>query len=141
MRTILIILLGVILAIITPLISYAGEENPGFNPHDLKVPVYKTISDILETARAAGDTDTIENIMVYSQKQMSEYALLILMEFYDDLSKDRLDTIRQYSPEQWQMLKGYLDKAMSWLSLTKKADTFLGNQLGKTLKAELGEQP
>jgi hypothetical protein len=34
----------------------------------------------------------------------------------------------------------YLNKALAWLSLTKKADDFLGGHLESALKAKLGEK-
>jgi len=141
MRTILIILLGVIFAIITPMINYAGEENPSFNPQDPTLRDSKTVSTLLETSLSANDRKTIEQIRAYTQEQVGQYALLIATEFYDDLNPDKLfKTMRKISPERWKILQSYTDKGLNWLSLSKKADTFLGNQLEKALKEELGEK-
>ncbi len=139
MRKILIILLGVILAITTPIINYAGGENPSFNPQDPTMWDSKKVNTLLETSLSANDKKTIEKIMAYTQEQVGQYVLLIATEFYDDLSPDKIVTMRKVSPERWSKLQNYLEKLFAWLSLSKKADSFLGNQLEKTLKDELGE--
>ncbi len=125
MRTILIILLGVIFAIITPMINYAGGENPSFNPQDPTMRDSKTVSALLETSLSANDRKTIEKIMAYTQEQVGQYVLLIATEFYDDLSPDKIVTMRKVSPERWSKLQNYLEKLFAWLSLSKKADSFL----------------
>jgi hypothetical protein len=48
--------------------------------------------------------------------------------------------MRQSSPKRWESLQNYMNKAIAWLSLSRKAENFLGGHLESVLKKELGEK-
>jgi len=120
--------------------SHSAREKLSFNPKDPKMNDIKTVNTMLNTYIAKKDRNNVERLMAYTQEQVSKYTLLIMIEFYENLSVDKLEKLRQSSPERWKTFEMHLNKTLVWLSLTKRADGFLGGHLEEALKEELGEK-
>ena len=140
MKGMLSILAGTIVLLLMVSTCHPEGESLNFNPKDPKMKDIKRINGLLDAYITKKDRDNIEKLMSYTKDRLSKYCLLIMIEFYEDLSKDKLETVRQKSPERWKVFQIYLNRAFAWLSLTKKADDLLGGHLESVLKAELGEK-
>jgi len=140
MKKALSILIGTLLIALMASTGYPVEKKLNFNPKDPKMRDIKTVNDLLDAYIINKDNENVKKSMVYTQERASKYALLILIEFNEDLSMERLEAMRQSSPKRWELFQSYMNKSLAWLSLSRKAENFLGGQLGKTLKRELGEQ-
>ena len=138
-KHILRIVLGVLVISLTAPAGLHAEKALQFNPEAPEMRDIKTVNKVLESFIAKHDRDAVKKVMAYTQARTSTYALLTMVEFYEHLSMDKLETMRQQSPERWQLFQTYINKALAWLSITKKADDFLGDHLDTTLKKELGE--
>jgi len=126
------------LVLITDYEEMPEIEITEFNPQDPRMRNIKVVSQLLNAYITKNDRENIERLMAYTKDHVSKYARLIAIEFYDDLSLDKLKTMSKTSPDRWRVFQNYINKACCWLSLTKKADTFLGGHLAKSLKEKLG---
>jgi len=133
------ILAGILLIVLTASISRGAGENLRFNPEEPKMKDIKMVSDMLDSYITKNDRANIKSVLTYTQDRASKYALLVMIEFHQDLSMDKLQIMKQESPQRWEKFQSYMNKALSWLSLSRKAENFLGSNLEKTLKKELGE--
>jgi hypothetical protein len=136
----LTVLTGTVLLVLMTSPCHPAGEGFNFNPKDPKVRNLKTVNGMLDACITKKDRDNVEKLTAYTQDRASNYALLIMSEFYEELSMGKLETVKQESPERWEVFQMYLSKSLAWLSLTKKADDFLGGHLESTLKAALGEK-
>jgi hypothetical protein len=127
------------LVLITDYEEIPEIEITEFNPQDPRMRNIKVVSHLLNAYISKSDRANVERLMAYIKHHVSDYARLIGTEFYDDLNLKKLDAMRKESPERWKVFERYLNKALSWLALTKKADTFLEGHLTKSLKETLGE--
>ena len=134
----LAVLTGTVLLVVMVATCHSAGGSLNFNPKDPKMRDLKTVNGMLDTYIAKNDKSNVEKLMAYTQGWASNYALLLMVEFYEALSNDKLEAVKQESPEQWQVFQMYLNKALAWLFLTRKADDFLGGHLESTLKAKLG---
>ncbi len=135
----LTILTGILLIVLTASFSHGAGEKLRFNPEEPKMKDIKTVSDMLDSYITKNDRANIKSVLAYTQDRSSKYALLVMIEFHQDLSMDKLETMKQKSPQRWEKFQSYMNKALSWLSLSRKAENFLGSNLEKTLKKDLGE--
>ena len=133
------ILTGILLLVLTASISHGAGENISFNPAEPKMKDIKTVNDMLDSYITKNDRGNIESILAYTQDRVSKYALLVMIEFHKDLSMDKMQIMKQNSPQRWETFQNYMNKALTWLSLSRKADNFLGSNSAKTLKKELEE--
>ena len=133
------LLTGILLLVLVISPCHAAEKNLDFNSKDPKIKDINTVNGMLDAWITKNDRGSIEKLMAYTKDRGSMYALLIMSEFYEDLSLGKLETMRQGSPERWNVFQSYLNKALAWLALTRKADNFLGGHLESTLKEKLGE--
>ncbi len=62
-----------------------------------------------------------------------------MIEFKDDLSLEKVQQMKQQSPERWKLFNSYLTKAAGWTRISLKAGKFTGKNLLKKIKKELGE--
>jgi len=136
----LTILIGTLLLILVAPESYGAGENTHFNPKDPRMSDIKIVNDTLDTYIVKKDRDNIEKLMAYTQDRVSKYAQLILIEFHEDLSMEKLEIMRQNSPQRWVLFQGYINKALAWFSISRKAENFLGIHLEKAIKKDLGEE-
>jgi len=121
--------------------SYAGAAGvPDFDPKDPKVQDMTIVNDALETFIMQKDRVNVEKIKVFTSGRAAKYSLLLMADFKDDLTMDKLEIMRQTSPTRWSTLQNYLNKSMAWLTLAMKAEKFLGGNLAGGLKQELGEK-
>lgn len=133
------ILTGILLIVLTASFSHGAGDNLRFNPEEPKVKDIKTVGDMLDSYITKNDRANIKNVLAYTQDRASKYALLVMIEFHQDLSMDKLEIMKQKSPQRWEKFQSYMNKALTWLSLSRKAENFLGSNSEKTLKKELGE--
>jgi len=136
MKKALSISIGTLLIALMVSTGYPVEKNINFNPKDPKMRDIKTVNDLLDAYIIGKDNENLKKTMAYTQNRASKYALLILIEFNEDLSMERLEAMRQSSPKRWELFQSYLNKSLAWLFLSRKAEKFLGGQLAKTLKRE-----
>ena len=136
-RTLAVLTCMVLLVVMVATCHSAGESL-NFNPKDPNMRDLKTVNGMLDAYIAKNDKRNVEKLMAHTQGWASNYALLLMVEFYEALSNDKLETVKQESPERWKVFQMYLNKALAWLFLTRKADDFLGGHLESTLKAKLG---
>jgi len=129
-----------LLVVLTASIGYGVVNNLGFNPKDPKMGDIKIVNDGLNTYITKNDRENTERLMGYTVDRVSKYALLIMIEFHEDLNIEKLETMKQSSTKRWESLQNYMNKAIAWLSLSKKAENFLGGHLESVLKKELGEK-
>ena len=134
----LAVLTGTVLLVVMVATCHSAGESLNFNPKDPKMRDLKTVNGMLDAYIAKKDKSNVEKLTAYTQDRASNYALLLMVEFYEELSDDKLDTVKQESPERWKVFQMYLNKALAWLFLTRKADDFLGGHLESALKAKLG---
>ena len=134
------ILTGTVLLVLMVSTCYPAGESFNFNQKDPRMADIKTVNGMLNAYITKNDRDNVEKLMAHTQDRASNYALLLMVEFYEELSDDKLDTVKQESPERWKVFQMYLNKSLAWLSLAKKADDFLGGHLESALKAKLGEK-
>lgn len=121
--------------------SYAGAAGtPDFDPKDPKVQDMTIVNDALDTFIMQKDRVNVEKIKVFTSGRAAKYSLLLMADFKDDLTMDKLEIMRQTSPARWSTLQNYLNKSMAWLTLAMKAEKFLGGNLAGGLKQELGEK-
>ena len=130
------ILTGILLTILTASFSHGALR---FDPEDAKMKDIKTVSDMLDSYITKNDRANIKSVLAYTQDRASKYALLVMIKFHQDLTMDKLQIMKQKSPQRWEKFQSYMNKALSWLSLSRKSENFLGSNLEKTLKKELGE--
>ena len=140
MKKTLTILVGALLVLLTASANLGARENLNFNPKDPQMRDVKIVNDILDTYITKKDKSNIERVKAYTQDRSSKYALLIMIEFNEDLSMEKLEAMRQRSPKRWEVFQSYFNKALAWLSLSRKAENFLGGNSGKAIKKELGEK-
>ena len=133
------ILTLILLIVLTASISHGAGDAIRFNPEEPKMKDIKTVGNMLDSYITNNDKANIKSILAYTQDQASKYALLVMIEFHQDLSMDKLQMMKQKSPQRWEKFQSYMNKALTWLSLSRKAENFLGSNLEKTLKKELGE--
>ena len=139
-KKILITSFAILLATLTASMNYGVEGNLSFDPKDPKMRDIKIVNGLLDTYITEKDKGNIERVKAHTQARASKYALLILVKFNEDLSMEKLETMRQKSPKRWALLQSYMNNAITWLSLSKKAENFLGGHLESALKKELGEK-
>jgi hypothetical protein len=121
--------------------SYAGAAGiPDFDPKDPKVQDITIVNDALDTFIMQKDKANVEKIKVFTSERAAKYSLLLMADFKDDLTMDKLEIMRQTSPARWSTLQNYLNKSMAWLTLAMKAEKFLGGNLAGGHKQELGEK-
>jgi len=113
---------------------------PDFDPKDPKVQDITIVNDALDTFIMQKDKVNVEKIKAYTAERASKYALLLMADFKDDLTMEKLEILRQTSPARWSTLQNYLNKSLAWLTLAMKAEKFLGGNLAGGLKQELGEK-
>ncbi len=133
------ILAGILLIVLTASISHGAGENLRFNPEEPKMRDIKTVNEMLDSYITKNDRANIKSVLAYTQDRASKYALLVMIKFHQDLTMDKLQIMKQKSPQRWEKFQSYMNKALAWLSLSKKAENFLGSNSEKTLKKELGE--
>jgi hypothetical protein len=129
----------ILLIVLTASISHGAGDTIRFNPEEPKMKDIKTVGNMLDSYITNNDKANIKSILAYTQDRASKYALLVMIEFHQDLSMDKLQMMKQKSPQRWEKFQSYMNKALTWLSLSRKAENFLGSNLEKTLKKELGE--
>ena len=129
----------ILLIVLTASISHGAGNTIRFNPEEPKMKDIKTVGNMLDSYITNNDKANIKSILAYTQDQASKYALLVMIEFHQDLSMDKLQMMKQKSPQRWEKFQSYMNKALTWLSLSRKAENFLGSNLEKSLKKELGE--
>jgi len=139
MKRALTIMIGILCAILTTSADLRSKENLAFDQANHEMRNIKTVNDVLDTYITNEDRVNIERIKVYTLERTSKYAILLMIEFHEELSMEKLEIMKQNSPKRWELFQGYMNKALSWLSLSKKAENFLGGNTLKALKKELGE--
>ncbi len=112
---------------------------PDFDPKDPKVQDMTIVNDALDTFIMWKDRVNVEKVRAYTTERAGKYSLLLMADFKDDLTMDKLEILRQTSPARWKVLNNYLNKSLAWLTLAMKAEKFLGGNVAVELKKELGE--
>jgi hypothetical protein len=113
---------------------------PNFDPKDPKVQDITIVNDALDTFIMQKDRVNVEKIRTYTSERAGKYSLLLMADFKDDVTMEKLEIMRQTSPARWATLQDYLNKSLAWLTLAMKAEKFLGGNLAGGLKKELGEK-
>lgn len=113
---------------------------PDFDPKDPKVQDITIVNDALDTFIMNKDKVNVEKVRAYTSERAGKYSLLLMADFKDELTMDKLEIMRQTSPARWESLQNYLNKSLAWLTLAMKAEKFLGGNLASGLKKELGEK-
>ena len=129
----------ILLIVLTASISHGAGDTIRFNPEEPKMKDIKMVGNMLDSYITNNDKANIKSILAYTQDRASKYALLVMIEFHQDLSMDKLQMMKEKSPQRWEKFQSYMNKALTWLSLSRKAENFLGSNLEKSLKKELGE--
>ena len=137
MKRTLAVLMVILLAVLTASTSF-GELT--FDPNAPKIRDIIAVNDMLDSYITKNDRDNAERLKAYTLDRGSKYSVLLMIEFHDDLSWEKLETLKQRSPHRWELLQRYMNEALAWLSLSRKADKFLGGNLGEAIKKELGEK-
>ncbi len=112
---------------------------PDFDPKDPKVQDMTIVNDALDTFIMWKDRVNVEKVRAYTTERAGKYSLLLMADFKDDLTMEKLEILRQTSPARWKVLNNYLNKSLAWLTLAMKAEKFLGGNVAVELKKELGE--
>ena len=112
---------------------------PDFDPKDPKVQDMTIVNDALDTFIMWKDRVNVEKVRAYTTERAGKYSLLLMADFKDDLTMEKLEILRQTSPARWKVLNNYLNKSLAWLTLAMKAEKFLGGNVAVDLKKELGE--
>ena len=55
------------------------------------------------------DKAHVEKIKVFTAERASKYSLLLMADFKDDLTMDKLEILRQTSPARWSTLQNYFE--------------------------------
>ena len=132
------VLAVVILALPVATMTFGREKEVPFDPGLLKNRDIIAIKDMLDSYIVRNDRDNAERVKRYTLDRGSKYSALLMIEFHDDLSWDKLETLKQRSPQRWERFQRYLNQSLAWLSLSRKAENFLGGDLAKDIKKELG---
>ena len=136
----LAVLMVTLLAVLTASITFGMEKKLKFDPNDPKMRDIIAVNDMLDSHITKNDRENAESLRAYTLDRGSKYIALLMIEFHDDLSWNKLETLKQRSPHRWELLQRYMNEALAWLSLSRKADKFLGGNLGEAIKKELGEK-
>ena len=131
MKRTLAVWMVILLAVLTASTTFGIEKKLKFDPNAPKMKDIISVNDML-------DSYITKN--AYTLDRGSKYSGLLMIEFHDDLSWDKLETLKQRSPDRWELFQRYLNKSLAWLSLSRKAENFLGGHLGEAIKKELGEK-
>ena len=140
MKKTLVVLAVVVLALPTSSTTFGVEKTLTFDPNDPETRDIITVNDMLDSYIAKNDRENAERLMAYTLDRGSKYSAVLMIEFHDDLSWDKLDTLKKRSPHRWELFQRYLSQSLAWLSLSRKAEKFLGDDLAKEIKKELGEE-
>ena len=140
MKRTMIVLVLAFLAIPAASVTFGVEKKFAFDPNDPERRDIITVNDMLDSYIAKNDRENAERLMAYTLDRGSKYSAVLMIEFHDDLSWDKLDTLKQRSPHRWELFQRYLSQSLAWLSLSRKAEKFLGDDLAKEIKKELGEE-
>ena len=140
MKRILAVLAVAFLAIPAASTTFGVEKKLTFDPDNPETRDMITVNDMLDLYITKNDRENTERIMAYTLERGSKYSGLLMVEFHDDLSWDKLETLKQRSPQRWKLFQRYLNEGLGWLSLSRKAENFLGGDLAKDIKKELGEK-
>ena len=124
-----------------PFREYPGAaDNINFDPKDPKVQDMTIVNDALDTFITHKDRANAERVKAFTSERAGKYALLLMADFKDELTMDKLEIMRRTSPDRWAVLQNYLNRSLAWLALAMKAEKFLGGSLVGELKKELGEK-
>jgi len=140
MKRTLAVLTVTLLAVLTASTTFGVEKKLTFDPNDTKMRDIIAVNYMLDSYITKNDIENAESLKAYTLDRGSKYSVLLMIEFRDDLSWDKLETLKQRSPHRWKILQRYLNQAQAWLSLSRKADKFLGDNVGEAIKKELGEK-
>jgi len=136
----LAVLTVTLLAVLTASTTFGVEKKLTFDPNAPKIRDIIAVNDMLDSYITKNDRDNAERLKAYTLDRGSKYSVLLMIEFHDDLSWEKLETLKQRSPHRWELLQRYMNEALAWLSLSRKADKFLGDNVGEAIKKELGEK-
>lgn len=136
----LAVLAVVVLALSAASITFGTEKKIPFDPDLLKNRDIIAVKDMLDSYITKNDRENAKRLMAYTLDRGSKYSALLMIEFHDDLSWDKLETLKQKSPQRWELFQRYLNQSLAWLSLSRKAENFLNDDLAKVIKKELGEK-
>ncbi len=109
-----------------------AENDPKAND-----PTY--VNECLDKCITGGKKEDAERIARFAADKAGKYGVLIMIEFKDDLSLEKVQQMKQQSPERWKLFNSYLTKAAVWTRISLKAGKFTGKYLLKKIKKELGE--
>jgi len=98
------------------------------------------VSESLDKCISKGNYDDAKKIAKFATKKAGKYGVLILVEFRDELTLEKVQKMKQESPQRWKLFNSYLNKAVKWVKISLKASKFTGGDLGKKIKKELGEK-
>ena len=129
-----------LLAILTASITFGAEKKSAFNSNDPNTRDIITVNAMLDSYITKNDRENAERLKAYTLDRGSKYSILLMIEFHDDLSWNKLETLKQRSLHRWELLQRYLNKTQAWLSLSRKAENFLEGDLVKDIKETLGEK-
>lgn len=140
MKRALTFLTVALLALLTVSTTFGVEKEFAFDPNNPKMRNIIAVNDMLDSYITKNDRENAERLKAYTLDRGSKYSGLLMIEFHDDLSWARLGTLKQRSPHRWESFQRYLNEGLGWLSLSRKAEDFLGGDLAKDIKKELGEE-
>jgi len=140
MKRTLAVLMVTLLAVLTASISYGVEKKLKFDSNAPKMEDIISVNDMLDSYIIKNNRENAERLKAYTLDRGSKYSLLLMIEFQEDLSWDKLETLKQRSPHRWELFQKYLNQALAWISLSRKAENFLGGNLGESIKKQLGEE-
>ena len=116
------------------------EAKCEFAPGDPKANDPGYVNEQLDACISGGKRDDAKKIANYAAERAGRYGLLIMVEFNDELTLEKIQQMKDKSPERWKMFNKYFAKALKWTNISLKASKFGGKDLGKKIKKELGEK-
>ena len=116
------------------------EAKCEFAPGDPKANDPGYVNEQLDECISGGKREDAKKIARYAAERAGRYGLLIMVEFNDELTLEKIQQMKDKSPERWKMFNKYFSKAMKWTDISLKANKFAGKDLGKKMKKELGEK-
>lgn len=140
MRRAMAMVVGIVMILLSVRAHPQAGDSSNFDPKDPKVQDMTICNDALDTFIAQKDRTNVERIRTFTSERAGKYALLLMADFKDELTMDKLEIMRQTSPDRWAVLQNYLNRSLAWLALAMKAEKFLGGSLVGELKKELGEK-
>jgi len=128
------VLMGVFLVLIIQ------EAKCEFAPGDPKANDPGYVNEQLDACISGGKREDAKKIARYAAERAGRYGLLIMVEFNNELTLEKIQQMKDKSPERWKMFNKYFSKAIKWTDISLKANKFVGKDLGQKIKKELGEK-